>query len=225
MNAELISTSKGKLTRQTILGKAVDIASKEGLEKLTIGRLANDMNMSKSGLFSHFGSKESLQISTIEMASEIYRNEVIRPALKAPKGLARLWAVCEYFFAYTQQEVFSGGCFFATVTSEYKSSPGLIRDLLALRMREWLSFLAGTAQLAISKRQLNADVDPQRLAFEIQSLLMGANWCHQLFDEEHIMTTGLETMRQRLKQISPSKTHHLLEMTFLRERTSDETQP
>ncbi len=222
MSTELASTSKGKLTRQTILSKAVDIASKEGLEKLTIGRLANDMDMSKSGLFSHFGSKESLQISTIEMASDIYRNAVIRPALKAPKGLARLWAVCEYFFAYTEKEIFSGGCFFATVTSEYKSSPGMIRDLLALRMRDWLNFLASIAQRAKDKGELSAEVDPQQLAFEIQSILMGANWCHQLFDENHIMTTGLEAMRQRLRQLAPPEAHTTLEMTFL-ERTLDET--
>lgn len=212
MTTETTATRKGKLTRQAILSRAVQIASREGLEKLTIGRLAKDLNMSKSGLFSHFGSKESLQISTIEMASEIYRNEVIRPALRASKGLARLWSICQHFSAYAQQEVFSGGCFFATVTSEYKSCPGLIRDMLALRMRDWLSFLASIIAEAQESGEMNQDIDPSQLAFELQSLLMGTNWFYQLFEEENIVPTGLEAIRQRLLQLSSPEAHALLDL-------------
>lgn len=216
MATENTVTRKGKLTRQAILSRAVQIASKEGLEKLTIGRLAKDLNMSKSGLFSHFGSKESLQISTIEMASDIFRNGIVRPASKTPKGLKRLWALCECFTAYTQQEVFAGGCFFATVSSEYKSTPGLIRDLIALRTRDWLSFLAANVKNAQDKDELIQDIHPYQLACELQSLLMGNNFYYQLFEEEDLIASGLESIRRHLLQLTTPGAQELLPPSTLK---------
>src|ERR1043166_6451608 len=105
--------AQGERTRRAILETAVHIASAEGLEGLTIGRLADDLSMSKSGLFAHFGSKEDLQLATIEAARQRFVDEVVRPALAAPRGYPRLMAICRGWLDYVQREVFPGGCFFA----------------------------------------------------------------------------------------------------------------
>src|SRR5438132_11852451 len=110
--------AQGERTRQAILAVAVNVASVEGLEGLTIGRLATELGMSKSGLFAHFGSKEELQLATIEAAREIFIEEAVRPSLEARRGLPRLWRLCETWLAYAQREVFRGGCFFTAASLE-----------------------------------------------------------------------------------------------------------
>jgi AcrR family transcriptional regulator len=114
---------RGRRTRESILDAAVDLASVEGLDGLTIGRLASALGMSKSGLFAHFGSKEELQLATIEAASEIYIREVIAPARDAERGLPRLVALMDHWLDYLRREVFKGGCFFDAARSEYDSRP------------------------------------------------------------------------------------------------------
>src|SRR5215212_4407502 len=131
----------GARTRQAILEAAVDIASEEGLEGLTIGRLAAELSMSKSGLFAHFGSKEELQLATIEAARLIFAREVIRPAFEAAHGMQRLWQLCDTWLGYVQGGVFRGGCFFAAAAAEFDSRPGQVRDRIAEIMKEWLSTL------------------------------------------------------------------------------------
>src|SRR5918912_951571 len=111
----------GERTRRGILEAAVDIASAEGLEGLTIGRLASEMEMSKSGLFAHFGSKEDLQLATVDAAREIFIREVIRPAFDTGQGLARLWKLCDIWLMYVRGGVFRGGCFFAAAAAEFDS--------------------------------------------------------------------------------------------------------
>ncbi len=195
-------TKKGKLTRHAILQAAVQLASQEGLEPLTIGRLAAELGMSKSGLFAHFGSKESLQLATIEAASEVFRQAVVRPALGHPKGLVRLWALCQAFLDYEADQVFNGGCFFAMVTAEFKNRPGLVRDTLVLRMEDWMSFLGtliGDAQVA---GELEDDLDPGALALELQALFMGANWAYQLLGQDSAIDTTRASIRHRLQRLA-----------------------
>ncbi|HEX8188504.1 MAG TPA: helix-turn-helix domain-containing protein, partial [Pyrinomonadaceae bacterium] len=124
----------GERTRQAILEAAVDIASEEGLEGLTIGRLAAELSMSKSGLFAHFGSKEELQLATVEAARDVFVREVVRPAFGAPRGLARLWQLCDVWLGYVRREVFRGGCFFAAAAAEFDGRPGAVRDRVAAIM-------------------------------------------------------------------------------------------
>src|ERR687891_926671 len=124
-------TSAGNRTRDAILGRAMDLASLEGLEGLTIGRLALELSMSKSGLFAHFGSKEELQVATVEAARAIFIREVIKPAFESTEGLQRLWKLCDIWLSYVQSGVFRGGCFFAAAAAEFDSRPGPVRDRIA----------------------------------------------------------------------------------------------
>jgi len=117
-------TAHGKQTHQTILRTAVDVASVEGLEGLSIGRLATELGMSKSGLFAHFGSKEELQLAAIDTAVEIYATEVVQPAMAVEPGLARLQALMEAWLSYGERKVFRGGCFFAAIAVEFDGRPG-----------------------------------------------------------------------------------------------------
>jgi AcrR family transcriptional regulator len=167
--------------RDAILERAVEVASHEGLEGLTIGRLSSELGLSKSGLFGHFGSKEELQLAAVDAASAIFVHEVIDPAQREPEGAPRLRAYCDSWVGYLERKVFSGGCFFAAATAEFDGRPGPVRDKLSGNQNAWLGELAKQAKLA------GAD-DPEQLVFEIYSLVTGANAHHQLFDDEQAFT-------------------------------------
>jgi AcrR family transcriptional regulator len=169
--AEAAPASKGGRTRATILRRAADLASVEGLEGLSIGGLAAELGMSKSGLFAHFRSKEALQLATVEAAREVLVAEVLRPALAAPRGLARLWALCCCNLAYLERRVFPGGCFFVAAQAELSARPGPLRDRVAHCQRLWLESLEREAGRARELGELRPDVDPAQLAFELESML------------------------------------------------------
>jgi len=190
--------AQGERTRKAILEAAVHIASAEGLEGLTIGRLALELSMSKSGLFAHFGSKEDLQIATVEAARAIFINEVIRPAFETAQGLLRLWTLCDIWLAYVQSGVFRGGCFFAAAAAEFDSRPGVVRDRIAEIMKEWLATLRNTIVEAQKAGQLATDIDPTQLAFEVNSLELGANWAFQLHGDTGAFTRAREAIKERL---------------------------
>jgi AcrR family transcriptional regulator len=193
------SASKGDRTRQAILAAAVDLATVEGLEGLSIGRLATGLGLSKSGLFAHFGSKEELQLATVEAAARIFRDEVLRPGLRAPRGLPRLKALCDAWFSYEQRRVFRGGCFFAKAASEFDNRPGAVRRRLVSLQRDWLRVLERAAQQAREMGHLDERDDPVQLAFELQSLALGAHWAYQLFDDVSALTRGLHAVAERLR--------------------------
>lgn len=190
----------GARTRQSILEIAVDIASEEGLEGLSIGRLASQLSMSKSGLFAHFGSKEELQLATVEEARAIFIREVVGPAFKAPKGLARLWKLCDVWLAYVRGEVFRGGCFFAAAAAEFDGRPGPVRDRVAEIMREWLAALSRSVAEAQEAGQLDREAEPAQLAFELNALEMGANWSYQLHGDRQAFTRARIAMLERLRR-------------------------
>jgi AcrR family transcriptional regulator len=189
----------GERTRQAILEAAVHIASEEGLEGLTIGRLASELSMSKSGLFAHFGSKEELQLATVEAARAVFVREVIGPAFAAEKGLARLWSLCDVWLGYVKGEVFRGGCFFAAAAAEFDGRPGAVRDRVAEIMREWLALLRRSVTEAQAAGQLSRDADPAQLAFELNALEMGANWAFQLHGDRQAFARAREAMLERLR--------------------------
>ena len=130
MTSSTLTPAKGERTRTSILERAVDLASVEGLEGLTIGRLADELGMSKSGLFAHFGSKEELQLATVEAASRRYIDEIFTPALREPRGYPRLLAICRSWLSYVRRGVFPGGCFFVATALEMGARPGPVRDRL-----------------------------------------------------------------------------------------------
>lgn len=193
---------KGQQTRTAILETAVDIASIEGLEGLTIGRLASDLDMSKSGLFSHFGSKESLQLATVEAARAIFIQEVILPARQAAAGLPRLWAMCDAWLDYMAREVFPGGCFFVTAATEFDNRPGPVRDAIAANMQEWLDYLHRSAQRAQELGHMTADETPAQIAFELHAFYMGANWAWQLFNDREAINRARVAVLVRLHALA-----------------------
>ena len=190
----------GARTRQSILEAAVHIASEEGLEGLTIGRLATELSMSKSGLFAHFGSKEELQLATVEAARAVFVREVIQPAFTAEKGLARLWKLCEVWLGYVRGEVFRGGCFFTAAAAEFDGRPGAVRDRVAAIMREWLATLRRSVSEAQAARQLSPEADPAQLAFELNALEMGANWAFQLHGDRQAFARARDAILERLRR-------------------------
>lgn len=196
--------AQGARTRQAILEMAVNLASAEGLEGLTIGRLASELSMSKSGLFAHFGSKEDLQLATVEAARLIFIGEVIRPAFEAEHGLHRLWKLCDTWLDYVQGEVFRGGCFFAAAAAEFDSRPGPVRDRIAAIMKEWLATLRQAVTEAQGAGQFDKQVDPAQLAFEINALEMGANWAFQLYEDKQAFARAREAILERLRRHSTS---------------------
>src|SRR5260370_31124237 len=129
------SRARGVRTREGILRAAVCVASVEGLGGLSIGRLADELKMSKSGLFAHFGSKEDLQLATVEMARQIVVEHVIRPALAQPEGMPRLWALCDGWLCHVEKRVFAGGCFFTAASFEFDSRSGPVPDSIADAIR------------------------------------------------------------------------------------------
>ena len=202
--------ARGDRTRQAILEVAVDVASAEGLEGLTIGRLASELSMSKSGLFAHFGSKEELQLATVEAAREIFIREVIRPSFETEKGLPRLWKLCEVWLAYVRSEVFRGGCFFVAAAAEFDGRPGPVRDRVGEIMKAWLAILQNSIAEAQEAGQLDADADPAQLAFELNALEMGANWAFQLYGDKQAFSRAREAILERLRRHSTASGSPLL---------------
>jgi AcrR family transcriptional regulator len=166
---------RGNRTRRTVLRRAVDIASVEGLEALSVGRLAGDLELSKSGVFALFGSKQELQLATVREASRIFVTEVLEPVAEAAEGLARLRGLCEGWLRYSEERVFPGGCFFYGVTAEFDAREGAVHDALVEAQRAWLAELERCAAQARVRGELDADTDPAQLAFEVVALMETAN--------------------------------------------------
>jgi AcrR family transcriptional regulator len=166
---------RGDETRRVVLRRAVDLASVEGLDGVTIGRLAAELSISKSGLFAHFGSKEELQLATIRAARAIFSLDVVTPALVKPAGMARLRALLDGWLDYSRGRQFPGGCFFSRATHEYAARPGPVRDALATVDDEWLRLVATTIGEARELGEIRADVDPRQLAYELDAYLDSAN--------------------------------------------------
>ncbi len=194
--------ARGLRTREAILARAVDIASAQGLEGLTVGSLAEQLGMSKSGLFAHFGSKEDLQLATIEAARQVFIDHVTVPAIGAPKGMPRLWGLIAQWLALVERRVFKGGCFFSAASFEFDSRRGVVRDRIAAIMYEWIAVLSRAVQEAQKAGHVNVRVDPTRLAFEIHAIAMGAHWAHQLLDDKQAYSRARATVVEKLRSVA-----------------------
>ena len=166
--------SDGERSRQAILREAGQLATVEGIDGLSIGRLADAVGMSKSGLFAHFGSKEELQLATIETAYDLFRDEVIDPALEAPTGLDRLRALTENYLRHIET-AYPGGCFFASVTAEMDTQAGAVRDRLVVFFDEWLGLLEAAVRDAQAEGTIDSAEDPLELVFELEAFVLLAN--------------------------------------------------
>ncbi len=183
--------TKGAETRAAILDRAVDLASAEGLEGLTIGRLARELGMSKSGLFSHFGSKQELQLATVGAAAQRFRRAVIEPAAAAPDGLPRLREMGEAYLTHLEDDAYSGGCFWVATSAEYDDRPGPVRDAIANALDAWLGELEHQAAIA-------GFPEPNRIAFELYAVVMGANSRYRLSNDGRVFAYAREAVERLL---------------------------
>jgi AcrR family transcriptional regulator len=193
--------TKRQRTRHAILDTAAALASEHGLESLSIGGLAAETAMSKSGLFAHFGSKEEFQLATVDHAAGIFIREVIDPARSAPRGVARIWALLDSFLAYIDRGVFAGGCFFATTAAEYKNRPGPVRDRIVEQKASWHAYL----ERAVVQAQQLGEVDPaanaRRVAFELNAFVQNAEAQYELFGDRSVFADARESVRERLESL------------------------
>jgi AcrR family transcriptional regulator len=164
--------SKGDDTRQAILGRAFELANIIGVSGLTIGRLAEDTGLSKSGLFAHFGSKEALEVAVVDEAGRQFVRDVLVPALAKPRGLPRLRALFDRWLAWGERP---GGCFFVGASAELDDRPGPARDALVESCREWIDALSTAARLAVEQGHFRRDLDVDQFAFELYGLMIGGH--------------------------------------------------
>jgi AcrR family transcriptional regulator len=174
---------RGQRTHREILRIAVELGSREGLEALTIGRLAEFAGVSKSGLFAHFGSKQELQLATVEAARGVFVREVIEPGLPAAEGPPRLQATLVAWLDYFRRDVFPGGCFFQAASLEFDGRPGPVHDRVLEIMSQWLALLARLAREA----GVAGEEDSTQVAFELNAVGLATNWQRQLLGDERAL--------------------------------------
>ncbi|MFE6776781.1 TetR/AcrR family transcriptional regulator [Streptomyces sp. NPDC057702] len=194
--------ARGNQTRQTILKRTVEIASVEGLEGLSLGRLASELKLSKSGVFALFGSKEDLQLATVRAAIKVYLEHVVQPARDLPPGIDRLWRVCTGWLAYSRERVFPGGCFFYSVSAEYDAREGKVHDILAAARTNWFSYLEQTVREAQDAGEIVDETDVPQLVFEMVALMEMANAESVLHDETTYYDMAAKAIARRLRAVA-----------------------
>ena len=188
----------GERTRAAIVRESVSLATIDGLEGLSIGHLAGSLNMSKSGVYAHFGSKEELQLATIDEAGRIFRAEVVEPALAAAPGVRQLVALCDAFFDHLQRQTFPGGCFFASAVLEMGTRPGPVKDEIAAFQRDFTSLIRQFVVTALELHELAADEDPDALTFELNGIILAANANYVLRQDPAALNLARTIVRRRL---------------------------
>lgn len=172
--------SKGERTRTAILDHATGLASQVGLTGLTIGVLADELNLSKSGLFAHFQSKEALQIDVLEHAAQRFSETVVRPALREPRGAPRLQALFERWIAWERDVALPGGCIFVAATAELDDRPGPVRDRLVALQREWINVLATSLRKGVESGLFRSDADPDQFAQDMYGIMLALHFHRRL---------------------------------------------
>ncbi|GAB3387535.1 TetR/AcrR family transcriptional regulator [Massilia agri] len=162
---------KGELTRAAILDVALELSSRDGLEGLTIGLLADRMNMSKSGVFAHFGSREDLQLEVVKLYHHRFEQEVFFPSVREPRGLPRLQSMFDRWLGRVSVEIASG-CIYISGAVEYDDRPGPIREELVKMVQAWQGALQRSARQAIEVGHLRADTDADQLVYEMYGLIL-----------------------------------------------------
>ena len=173
--------TKGEDTRLSVLEAGLDMASQLGLECVTIGNLAKATNLSKSGLFAHFQSKENLQIEILNYAARLFSEGVIVPALKTNAGITRIRALVDNWIQWTSE--LTGGCIFVSASTDFSDRPGRVRDLLLHQQKQWIDCLRRIAQSAVQAGDFRPDIDFDQFAFDLYSLLLGFHLYHNLLND------------------------------------------
>ena len=181
----------GERSRRAILDAAARLATVEGIDGLSIGRLAQSIGMSKSGLYAHFGSKEELQLATVAAAEAVFDADVVEPALRADDGLDRVNALCERFLSHVERGVFPGGCFFASVSAELDTRPGPVRDRVAAVQSRWSELVSAALRAAGS-------ANVEQLTFELNAILAQANTVFLLYGDRDVFAFARRAIRERL---------------------------
>jgi AcrR family transcriptional regulator len=186
-------------SRQTILDAAARLATMEGLNGLSIGRLAEHIGMSKSGLYAHFGSKEELQLATVETAREIFDAVVVAPTVSVADPVERIFALCEHFLGHVQRRVFPGGCFFISAAAEFDTQPGPVKARISEVTDQWQGGFVQLIEAAQASGLIRAGEDAQQLAFEINAYLVMANMAFVLHDQPTVLDRARTALRARLE--------------------------
>jgi AcrR family transcriptional regulator len=192
-------------SRAAVLERSVQMASREGLEGLTVGPLAAELEVHKSTVFALFGSKEELQLATLAAARTILIDRVVVPALASAEGMPRLLALGDAWCNYLLSDVFAGGCFLCAASAEMDGRPGSVRDAVATVMREWIGVLKANVEAAIAARDLAGDLDSAAMAFRLNALGMAANWQRQLLEDPSGVEHARAAWRAELANYRPGK--------------------
>ena len=185
-------------TRAAVTEAAVERASVGGLDGLTIGGLAGEVAMRKSSVFSLFGSKQELQLATLDAAVAHFTDEVWAPVAGRAPGIERLLALCDSWLAYHERETLPGGCFLTTATIEFDARPGPLRDAVARVMKRWLGALEREAAIAVEAGELPAGTDPADVAFQLNALAAAASYGFHLWRDPEVFTRARRSMRSAL---------------------------
>jgi len=190
---------KGAVTRQKILEHAVDLARRVGLEGLSIGRLAEDLRLSKSGLFAHFRSKEKLQLQVLEAAAAQFVDAVVKPALTAARGEARLRALFERWLDWTELNARPGGCLFVAASVELDDRPGPVRERLVQLQKDWLDMLAQATRIAVEQGHFRSDADPEQLAHDAYGIALAYHHASRLLRDPKAKKRARQAIESRLR--------------------------
>jgi AcrR family transcriptional regulator len=195
--------SDGERSRRRILAAAARLVTIEGLDGLSIARLADASGMSKSGLYAHFESKEALQLAAIETAYEIFRSEVVEPASGSAEGVERLASLCEAFLSHLERGVFPGGCFLAAAASEVGPRPGPLKARLEELHAGWLALLSSAAAAGVERGQIRAEEELEQLVFELDAYLALANTMFILHGDRASLDRARRAVADRLERAGP----------------------
>src|SRR3954449_9051738 len=188
----------GERTREAIVHRAVSLATVDGLEGLSIGNLASALDMSKSGIYAHFGSKQDLQLATVDQARRIFQAEVIEPALAAAPGRQQLLTLCQAFFDHLARRTFPGGCFFAGAALEMGTRPGPVKEQIAEFQSGLTALMRQFILTAVEQHELPDDEDPDALAFELNGIILAANTNFVLRADPAALDMAGRIVRRRL---------------------------
>jgi AcrR family transcriptional regulator len=193
--------TRGELTRRAILTRALKISAREGLAAITIGRLAEELRMSKSGLFAHFHSKEALELATLEMAREVFADAVLRPAQASRGGIERLWNLCDLWLQHIERRVFSGAYFFTGALFEFANRPGLVAEAVTNAAQKWFNTLRKAVQEAKEQGEINPGAKTKQVAWDLNERLVGAYWAHLLEGGGHFREARIALL-DRLRELA-----------------------
>ena len=197
--------SKGTATRRKILAQAMQIAAREGLAGLTIGRLAQSLGMSKSGLFAHFRSKRSLEMDTIHEARKLFNDQVLSPALRANEGIDRLWVLCDSWITHIERKVFPGGYFFTGAFFECAERSGATEEQFSVMAREWWSTLNRAVQKAQQNKEINSSTDARRISFDLNGILITTYWVYLVEKDSKVFGEARAAIIDRLEGLATAQ--------------------